>query len=103
MQTHFSCRSINCAFRKGAIVSHGQIGQTDAYFSRPTVLISLLNLFRHCSYFGTVLIFAGRAAFSISSGSVKVRKYYLNYSVQFRFALCNFEQYASGLVKVRQK
>ena len=42
-----------------------------------------------------------RAAFSIGSGSVKVRKY-SNYSVQFRFALCDFEKYGSGSVKVRQ-
>ena len=40
-----------------------------------------------------------RAAFSIGSGSVKVRKY-SNYSVQFRFALCDFEKYGSGSVKV---
>ena len=38
-----------------------------------------------------------RAAFS----SVQVRKY-LNYSVQFRLALCDFEKYGSGSVKVRQ-
>ena len=43
-----------------------------------------------------------RAAFSIDSGSIKVCKY-LNYSVQFRFALCDFEKYGSGSVKVRQK
>ena len=42
-----------------------------------------------------------RATFSIGSGSVKVRKY-SNYSVQFRFALCDFEKYGSGSVKVRQ-
>ena len=42
-----------------------------------------------------------RAAFSIGSGSVKVRKY-SNYSVQFRFALCDFEKYGSDSVKVRQ-
>ena len=42
-----------------------------------------------------------RAAFSIGSGSVKVRKY-SPYSVQFRFALCDFEKYGSGSVKVRQ-
>ena len=41
-----------------------------------------------------------RAAFS-GSGSVKVRKY-SNYSVQFRFALCDFEKYRSGLVRARQ-
>ena len=40
-----------------------------------------------------------RAAFSI--GSVKIRKY-SNYSVQFRFAFCDFEKYGSGLVKVQQ-
>ena len=40
-----------------------------------------------------------RAAFSIRSGSVKVRKY-SHYSVQFRFALCDFEKYGSGAVKV---
>ena len=40
-----------------------------------------------------------RTAFSIGSGSVKVRKYSY-YSVQFRFALCNFEKYGSGSVKV---
>ena len=33
-----------------------QIGQTDAYFSRPTVIISLLYVFRQCAYFGTVQI-----------------------------------------------
>ena len=43
-----------------------------------------------------------RTAFSIDSGSVKIRKY-SNYSVQLRFALCDFEKYGSGLVKVRQK
>ena len=43
-----------------------------------------------------------RAAFSIDSGLVKVRKY-SNYSVQFRFALCDFEKYGLGSVKVRQK
>ena len=32
------------------------IGQTDAYFSKPTVLISLLYVFRQCVYFSTVLI-----------------------------------------------
>ena len=42
-----------------------------------------------------------RATFSIGSGSVKVRNY-SHYSVQFRFALCDFEKYVSGLVKVRQ-
>ena len=42
-----------------------------------------------------------RAAFSIGSGSVKVRKC-SNYSVQFRFALCDFEKYGSGSIKVRQ-
>ena len=42
-----------------------------------------------------------RAGFSIGSGSVKVRKY-SNYSVQFRFALCDLERYGSGSVKVRQ-
>ena len=42
-----------------------------------------------------------QAAFSIGSGSVKVLKY-LNYSVQFRFALCDFEKDGSGSVKVRQ-
>ena len=42
-----------------------------------------------------------RAAFSIGSGSVKVRKY-SNYLVQFRFALCDFEKCCSGSVKVRQ-
>ena len=41
-----------------------------------------------------------RAAFSIGSGLVKVRKY-SHYSVQFWFALCDFEKYDS--VKVRQK
>ena len=40
-----------------------------------------------------------RAAFSI--GSVTVRKY-SHYSVQFRFALGDFEKYGSGSVKVRQ-
>ena len=43
-----------------------------------------------------------RAAFLIGSGSIKVRKY-LNYSVQFRFALGDFEKDGSGSVKVRQK
>ena len=57
MLTPLSCRSINLAFRKGAIVRHGQIGQTDGYFSRSTVLIIfLLNLFSQCAYFSTVLI-----------------------------------------------
>ena len=56
MLTLLSCRFINLAFRKGAIVKHGQIGQTDAYFSRPTVLISLLYVFRQSAYFSTVLI-----------------------------------------------
>ena len=37
------------------------------------------------------------AAFSIGSGSFKVLKY-SNYSVQFRFALCDFEKYGLGLV-----
>ena len=36
-----------------------------------------------------------RAAFLI--GSVKIRKY-SNYSVQFRFALSDFEKYGSGTV-----
>ena len=40
-----------------------------------------------------------RAAFSI--GSVKVRKY-SNYSVQFRFALRDFDKYDSDSDKVRQ-
>ena len=39
---------------------------------------------------------------SIGSGSVKVLKY-SDYSVQFRFALSDFEKYGSGSVKVRQK
>ena len=43
-----------------------------------------------------------RAAFSIGSGLVKVRKY-SNYSVQFRFALCDFEKHGLGSAKVRQK
>ena len=43
-----------------------------------------------------------RAAFSIGSGSVKVRKY-SHYSVQLRFALCDFEKYGPDSVKVRQK
>ena len=42
-----------------------------------------------------------RAAFSIGSDSVKLRKY-SNYSVQFRFALRDFEKYGSGSVKVPQ-
>ena len=46
--------------------------------------------------------FTERAAFSISSGSVKVCKY-SHYSIQFRFALCDFEKYGSGSVKVRRK
>ena len=53
MLTPLSCRSINLAFRKGAIVRHGQ---TYDYFSMPTVLISLLYLFRQNAYFSTVLI-----------------------------------------------
>ena len=40
-----------------------------------------------------------RADFSIGSGLVKDRKY-SNYSVQFRFALCDFEKYST--VQVRQ-
>ena len=43
-----------------------------------------------------------RAAFSIGLCSVKVCKY-SNYSVQFRFVLCDFEKYGSGSVKVRQQ
>ena len=39
---------------------------------------------------------------SIGSGSVEVLKY-SHYSVQFRFALFDFEKYGSGSVKVRQK
>ena len=46
--------------------------------------------------------FTKQAAFPIGSGSVKVRKY-SDYSVQFRSALCDFEKYGSGLVKVQQK
>ena len=46
--------------------------------------------------------FTERTASSIGSGSVKVRKY-LHYSVQFRFALCDFEKYGSGSIKVGQK
>ena len=42
-----------------------------------------------------------RAAFSIGSGSVKVRKY-SNYLIQFLFALCDLEKYGSGSVKARQ-
>ena len=42
-----------------------------------------------------------RAAFSIGSGLVKVR-YYSNYSVQFRFALCDFEKYGLGSTKLAQ-
>ena len=42
-----------------------------------------------------------RTAFSIGSGSIKVRKY-SNYSVRFRFVLCDFEKYDSGSVEVRQ-
>ena len=42
-----------------------------------------------------------RAAFSIGSGSVKIRTY-SNYSVPFRFALYDFEKCGSGSVKVRQ-
>ena len=38
-----------------------------------------------------------RAAFLIAS--IKVRKY-SNYSVQFRFALCDFEKYGSGSTKL---
>ena len=41
-----------------------------------------------------------RAAFSIGAGSVKVRKY-SKYSDQFWLALCDFEKYGSGSVKVR--
>ena len=40
-----------------------------------------------------------RTAFSIGSGSIKVRKY-SNYSVRFRFALCDFEKYDSGSAKL---
>ena len=43
--------------------------------------------------------FTERAAFSI--GSLKVRKN-SHYSVQLRFALCDFEEYGSGSVKVRR-
>ena len=43
--------------------------------------------------------FTERAAFSIGSGSVKVRKY-SHYPVQFRFALCDYEKYGSGSLKV---
>ena len=43
-----------------------------------------------------------QTAFSMNSGSVKVRKY-SNYSVQFRLVLCDFEKYGSVSVKVRQK
>ena len=46
--------------------------------------------------------FTERAAFSIGSGSVQVRKY-SHYSVQFRFGFCDFEIYDLGSVKVRQK
>ena len=46
--------------------------------------------------------FSERAAFSIGSNSVKVHKY-SHYSVQFRFALSDFEKYGSGSVKVQQK
>ena len=46
--------------------------------------------------------FTEREAFSIGSGSVMVRKN-SRCSVQFRFALCDFEKYDSGSVKVRQK
>ena len=42
-----------------------------------------------------------RAAFSIGSDSVKVRKY-STYAVQFRFALCDFEKYGSGSIKIQQ-
>ena len=43
----------------------------------------------------------GEPLLSIGSGSVKVLKY-SNYSVQFRFALCDFEKYGSVSVKVRK-
>ena len=56
MLTPLSCRFINLAFRKGAVVRHGPIGQTDAYFSGSYVLIFLLSSFRQCAYFSTVLI-----------------------------------------------
>ena len=57
MLTPLSSRSIKfLAFRKGAIIRHGQIGQTDAFQCRPTALISLLYLFRQCAYFSAMLI-----------------------------------------------
>ena len=42
-----------------------------------------------------------RAAFIIGSSSIEVRKY-SHYSVQFRFAFCDFEKDDSGSVEVRQ-
>ena len=39
--------------------------------------------------------FTERTAFSIGSGTVKVRKH-SHYSVQFRFALCDFEKIRFG-------
>ena len=42
--------------------------------------------------------FTEPAAFSIGSG----RKY-SHYAIQFRFALCDYEKYGSGSVKVLQK
>ena len=47
-------------------------------------------------------LFTERSAFSIGTGSVKVRKY-SHYLFQFRFVLSGFETYGSGSVKVRQK
>ena len=46
--------------------------------------------------------FTERAAFSVGSGLVEVRKY-SHYSVQFQFALYDFEKYGSGSVKIQQK
>ena len=43
--------------------------------------------------------FAERTVFFSGSGSVKVRKY-SHYSVEFRFALNDFEKYGSGSVKL---
>ena len=57
-------------FCKGAIVRHGQICQTYAYFSRPTVLISLLYLFRQCACFSTVLISLSSLFQQVNSFSV---------------------------------
>ena len=56
---HFTSKT-RVRFQKGGFRSPSPPGcatsQTDAYFSRPTALISLLYLFRQCAYFSTALI-----------------------------------------------